>query len=52
MKKISLKLLSDVVVSKRKAKKLTQAQLAGDTGINRSILSRLEAGEYTPSPEF
>ena len=49
MKKLSLKLLAETVVSRRKAKKLTQAQLAEATGINRSVLSKLEAQEYTPS---
>ena len=29
--------------------KLSQAELAKRTGINRSVLSKLEAGEFTPS---
>ena len=49
MKKLSLKLLSDTVTSARKAQKITQAQLAAAVGMNRSILSRLETGNYTPS---
>lgn len=49
MKKLSLYLLSDIVVKARKSKKLTQSQLAGLTGMNRSILSRLESAAYTPS---
>ena len=49
MKKLSLKLLSETVTSSRKAKKLTQAQLASAVCMNRSILSRLETGDYTPS---
>ena len=48
MKKLSLKLLSETVSSSRKAQKLTQAQLAAAVGMNRSILSRLETGDYTP----
>ena len=51
MKKLSLKLLSETVVSSRKAQKLTQAQLASAVGMNRSILSRLETGDYTPSAD-
>lgn len=49
MKKLSLSLLSDTVASRRKALKMTQAQLAGRTGMNRSMLSRLESQDYTPS---
>ena len=49
MKKLSLKLLSETVATLRKAKKIPQVRLASMTGINRSILSRLESGEYTPS---
>ncbi|MBP3650987.1 MAG: nucleotide sugar dehydrogenase [Clostridia bacterium] len=49
MKKLSLSHLSETVITARKAKKLTQSQVASLTGINRSILSRLETGDYTPS---
>jgi len=49
MKKLSLELLAGSVTSGRRTKKMTQAQLAEATGINRSLLSRLESGEYTPS---
>ena len=51
MKKLSLRLLSETVVSKRKALKLTQSQLAEKASMNRSMLSKLETGEYTPSIE-
>ena len=51
MKKLSLRLLSETVVSKRKALKLTQSQLAEKAYMNRSMLSKLETGEYTPSIE-
>ena len=51
MKKLSLPLLAETVISSRKAKKITQAQLSERTGINRSILSRLESRSYTPSPD-
>ncbi len=49
MKHLSLGLLSEVVSSSRKKKGLSQSELAGVTGINRSLLSRLEKGNYTPS---
>ena len=49
MKHLSLKKLSGTVVSKRKALKLSQRSLAEKTGINRSLLSRLESLDYTPS---
>ena len=49
MKKLSLPLLSKTVAAKRKAKALTQAELSKLSGINRTLLSRLEGGTYTPS---
>ena len=49
MKKLSLQLLAETIVTKRKALKITQAQLAEKTGINRSMLSKLESQEYTPA---
>ena len=51
MKKLSLKLLSETVSASRKARKITQLQLSKLTGINRSLLSRLETGDYTPSAD-
>ena len=49
MKHLSLKLLSETVVSRRKTLKLSQTALSEKTNINRSILSRLESGDYSPS---
>ncbi len=49
MKYLSLNLLAETVVSRRKTLKLSQAALAEKSGMNRSILSRLEAGDYSPS---
>ena len=49
MKHLSLKLLAEVVVGRRKALRLSQAALSERTGINRSILARLEAADYSPS---
>jgi len=51
MKKLSIQLLADTVVSRRKAMKITQAQLSKATGVNRSLLSRLESLDYIPSIE-
>ncbi|MBO4870024.1 MAG: nucleotide sugar dehydrogenase [Clostridia bacterium] len=49
MKKLSTRLLADTVVSRRKALKITQAQLAEATGIHRGLISRLESNSFTPS---
>ncbi len=49
MKKISQKLLAQTVTEARKAKKMTQQQLADATGINRAVLSRLESLDFMPS---
>ena len=49
MNHLSLRLLSETVIQKRKALKLSQAALSEKTGINRSILSRLETADYSPS---
>lgn len=49
MKKFSAKLLAKTVSSARKEKNLSQAKLADITGINRSLIGRLENEEFTPS---
>ena len=49
MKHLSIAKLAETVVGKRKALKLSQSALADRTGINRSLLSKLEALDYTPS---
>lgn len=49
MKKLSTAVLADTVKKKRKARNLTQAQLAEQTGINRSIIGRLENETFKPS---
>ncbi|MEE8885783.1 MAG: nucleotide sugar dehydrogenase [Eubacteriales bacterium] len=51
MKSFSLNLFRTQVISSRKAKGITQQQLADETGMHRTMLSHLEAGEYTPSLE-
>ncbi len=49
MKHLSLEKLAETVVSKRKALKFSQSVLSEKTSINRSLLSRLETLDYTPS---
>ena len=49
MKHLSLKMLSEMVTRRRKALKLSQSVLSEKAKINRSILSRLETCDYTPS---
>ncbi len=51
MKKFSNELLIKYVTNNRKAANLTQNDLAVTTGINRSMIGRLEKGEYIPSIE-
>jgi len=48
MKKLSRKKLAEVILTKRKEKQLTQAQLSELTGINRSMIGRIENQEYMP----
>ena len=49
MKKLSITKMADTIIAKRKEQKLTQAQLAEMTGINRGMISRLESCDYTPT---
>lgn len=49
MKKLSSALLAETVQRLRKDRHFTQAQLAELTGINRSMIGRLEHGTYMPS---
>ena len=49
MKHLSVAKLAETVAGRRKALKLSQSALAEKTGINRSLLSRLEALNYIPS---
>ena len=51
MKSFSLEKLSRTIVAQRKALHVTQQDLASGTGINRSLLSRLEKQDYIPSPD-
>ena len=49
MKHLSLQKLAETVSSRRKAMRLSQAVTAERVGMNRSLLSRLEQQEFTPS---
>ena len=49
MKKLSVEKLAATIAKKRKSKNLTQAQLAGMTGIHRGMIGRLENRDYIPS---
>ena len=47
--KLSMTRLAELVSGKRKEKSMTQQELADATGINRSLLSRLEKKDFIPS---
>ena len=51
MKKLSAARLAETVRVQRKARNLTQAQLAELTGINRSMIGRLENETFKPSTD-
>ena len=49
MKKISYSKMVDTIFNLRKTKKLTQAQLSELSGINRTMLGRIENNDYIPT---
>lgn len=49
MKKLSIEKMAKTVSNKRKEKNITQTKLAEISGINRTMISRLESLDYTPS---
>ena len=49
MKKIDRELLCEIVKKKRESKNITQSELAKSSGINRTMLSRIENGDYIPT---
>lgn len=51
MKKLSAALLAETVKKLRKSKNITQAQLSDLTGINRSMIGRLESQTFKPSTD-
>ena len=51
MKKLSHARLAETVIRQRKAMGLTQIDLAGITGINRSMIGRIESEKFRPSTD-
>ncbi len=49
MRHLSTDLLSRTVLNRRKTMKMSQTELSEKANINRSVLSRLENGDYVPS---
>ncbi|WP_295093518.1 nucleotide sugar dehydrogenase [Ruminococcus sp.] len=49
MKHLSNKLLAEIVSSKRKSIGMSQTALSEQTGISRTMFTRLEAGDFSPS---
>ena len=49
MKHLSLETLSETVSNLRRKEKMSQAVLAEQTGINRTLISRIENGSFMPS---
>lgn len=49
MKKLSVDALSDVLMTSRKKRRLSQAQLSELTGVNRLMIGKIENKEYMPS---
>lgn len=49
MKKLSVKKLADFVSTYRKGKNFSQRNLSDLTGINRTMISRIESCDYVPS---
>ena len=49
MKKLSTALLADLITTNRKKRSMTQQSLADATGINRSLISRMEKEDFLPS---
>ena len=49
MKRLSTKVLTELISSKRKSSGMTQNELAQKTGINRAMIGRIERESYVPS---
>ena len=49
MKKLSKEKLSEIVISSRKVLKMSQSDLENATGINRSMISKIESKSYIPT---
>lgn len=49
MRRVSIALLANAVMSQRKAKGMTQEDLCSATGINRTMIGRIERQDYMPT---
>ena len=49
MQHLSIERLANTVISRRQALKMSQSALSASTGIHRSIISRLESKDFSPS---
>lgn len=49
MKHLSLKLLSDIIVNRRETLKMSQVDLSEKMKVDKSIISRMELQEYSPT---
>ncbi len=49
MRRVSIALLANAVISQRKAKGMTQEDLCSATGINRTMIGRIERQDYMPT---
>lgn len=49
MRKMTIETIANVIHDKRKEKKMTQAELSEATGINRSMIGRIENKDYMPT---
>lgn len=49
MRRLSIALLANAVMSQRKAKGMTQEDLCSATGINRTMIGRIERQDYMPT---
>ena len=49
MKKLSTAILANLITTNRKKLSMTQQSLADATGINRSLISRMEKEDFLPS---
>ena len=49
MKKLSQEKMVSTIIKKRKSEKMTQAELAEKTGMNRGMIGRLENNNYIPT---
>ena len=52
MKHLSPEKLADLVVSRRKAKKLSQTELAEMVGVSRNTISSIETGQFSPTAKL